>query len=801
MMKGDSMLNSLCRNVFLTCAAASAAVAGAQSTVTLRFTVWDGDVAQVALREEVKRFEAAHPNIKVKFEAADYQGYFDKLLTQYAANVAPDVVMMNPEFFQRFSRRGAFLPLNPFFDDVPGFDIKEYYPSIVKAHSLGDTVYVLPRDIAPIAIVYYNKRLFKEAGIPFPDGTWTWDWEPRPQLREKCFTWVIQQLSKKNAAGKPTQWGYVPGWPGLFIDQTYLSLGARVADDYENPTKLLYDDPRIARAFDWYADLALRKRWIPSNFDQVGTSSRQLFTQQRVAMYQSGIWDTPELRKEIQPVDQGGFEWDIALAPASKDGTRAYPTGGSGYAIMSKTKHPAESWLLAKWMAGPPGMLAMARTGIAQPAIRKLALQEPWIPGPNTPAAQQIPRNRIITDLAEPHVVFAPTGLFWPEVNGIAQQPWGQVFNGDEDARTALPRGNAVAQKRLDTLRQEQNLPPFNWPLATAIGLAIAGAIVGWIYWPERKIRRTSKEKRENRIAYLFILPWVVGTVVFTTGPMILSLLMSFADWDVIRDARWRALGNYYEAFAVDPTFWTSVRVTIVFTLVSVPLGLIAALSLAMLLNTKVKGMPLWRTCYYIPSIASAVALSLIWIRIFQPEGGLLNATIFGIDGRGGIPLLQTLMAPLTGANGQINWLQNDRTALGSLILMGIFGAGGGMVILLAALQGVPNFYYEAATLDGASPWRRFLKVTVPMISPALFFSLITGFIGSFQYFTQAFVMTQGGPNNATMFLMIMIYNNAFATIRMGYSSALAWLLFFIVLVFTIVQLKGNKYVYYEGAK
>jgi multiple sugar transport system permease protein len=241
--------------------------------------------------------------------------------------------------------------------------------------------------------------------------------------------------------------------------------------------------------------------------------------------------------------------------------------------------------------------------------------------------------------------------------------------------------------------------------------------------------------------------------------------------------------------------------VTLTYTIVSVPLGIAVSHGLALLLNLKVRGIAIWRTCYYIPAIASPIAGSLIWLKLFQPEGGLFNAFIFGNDGKGFIPGLAQLFSTVAGANGQVNWLQSETTALPSLIFMSMFGAGGGMLILLAALQGVPTYYYEAATLDGASAWRRFRNVTIPMISPALFFTLITGFIGTFQVFSQAYQMTQGGPNNATMFFMYFLYNSAFRTLRMGYASALAWVLFFVILIFTIIQLQGNRYVHYEGDK
>jgi len=766
----------------------------ARADITLRFTVWDGDESSNVLKKELAKFEAANPGVKVKFERSDFAQYFDKLLTQYAAGVAPDVVMMDPANFQRFARRGALLELNKFYGDVPGFDIKGYYPSIVKAHSIGDSLYVLPRDIAPIAVVYYNKTMFEKEGIAFPSPDWTWDFVPHPQKGDKDFLTVLKKFQKLNEQGKPKQWGYVPGWNTLLVDLFFFSTGGRYVDDPEDPKVLKFDDPRLMKAYQFVSDLTLKDKVIPSSFDQAGTNARQMFTQGKVAMFHSGIWETPQLRKEISPVSEGGFEWDVAIAPAFAGGTRAYPTGGSGYGIMSSTKHPKEAWRLSEWMAGKQGMLAMAKAGIAQPAIRKYALMEPWIPGPNTPAEQQVPANRIITDQAEPFVVFPPTGILYNEAANLARQPEALVYTGDARADAVFPGSNKIGQNRLDVLRRELDLPPFNWTAAGILGILIAVVLGIWIYAPEFGKRRTSRQKRENLAGYLFIMPWLFGLTVFTAGPMILSLLMSFADWDIIQPARWRGFGNYTEAATVDPVFWKSLSVTLIYTLVSVPAGIVISLILALLLNMPIKGIPLWRTCYYIPAMASPIAGSLIWIKLFQPEGGLLNAVLLKIPG------MLTLLGPLVGANGQVNWLQNEKTALPSLIIMSLFGAGGGMVILLASLQGVPTYYYEAATLDGANAWRKFKNVTIPMISPALFFSLITGFIGSFQVFTQAFQMTQGGPNNATMFFMLHLYNNAFRILRMGYASALAWVLFFVILIFTFIQLQGNKFVYYEGS-
>lgn len=768
--------------------------------VNLRFVVWDGEEGRPVLQKAVREFEKHYPWVKVKFEGVS-QNFQEKLLNQVAGECAPDVAMMDMNGFNRLAKRDAIYGLNAFIEKTPGFNLRGYYKPLVDAHSFRGELYVLPRDIAPIGIIYYNKEIFRKAGIPYPDGTWTWDFKPRPELREKCFTWVMQQLTKKDKNGKVLQYGFASGWPGAFLDTLVFSQGARYADDQEEPTKVLFDDPRIVNAVQFMQDIMLKEKWFPSPTELrsgLQASAHLLFAQGKLAMYEVGIWEVPAFRRELVPGKPEFFEWDIALAPAYKDGGRGAPTGGSGYAILKQTKHPWEAWLLTMWMAGPPGMAAMANAGIAQPGIRAQALQEPWTPGPNTPEEQAYPPSRIVTDEAVPYVVFNPTSDLWPEVVSHFNSQQDSVWLGIVDAKEAMRVATERAQARLDVLRAEQHLPKANWALGGTIGAALVGAILFWIYWPERKIRRTPKEKHESRTAYGFLMPWLLGMLFFTLGPMILSLLMSFMDWDAIRPAMYRGVKNYVELATVDPWFWKSLLVTSIYTVVAVPLGLVVSLALALLLNVKVAGMPLYRTFYYLPSLASGVASALIWRRVFQPEGGLLNTLIYGPDGNWNFLGLASLLKTVS-PDGPVNWLGNERTALAALILMSVWGAGGAMLILLAGLQGIPQHYYEAATIDGASPWIRFRSVTIPLLSPSLLFCLITGFIGSFQVFTQSFVMTSGGPNGATLFYMLHLYNNAFMSIRMGYASAMAWVLFFVILIFTLVQLRLTKYVYYEA--
>lgn len=765
--------------------------------------MWDGDEALKGVRKAAAEFEKAHPGIKVKVEPiADYNQYHQKMLTQYAANVAPDVAMMDPPHFQALAKRGALLNISKLIAETPGFDLSEYYKPIVEAHSFQGQLYVLPRDIAPMGLIYYNKDMFDELGIPYPDGTWTWDFKERPELKEKDFLWVLNKLKKVGKDGKVERWGMAPDWAGFWTESQAYQMGLKWADDKEEPTKVEFGSPGWVKIFESYEDFTKVQHYFPSQNDVtnvVQSTTQQLFVNKKVGMFMSGIWQVPNMRKFLKKGEKGWFEWDIAPLPAYAHGDQSCSSGGSGYSIFSSTKHPKEAWLLTQWMAGPPAMEIMARAGIAQPAIRKLALSDAWIPGPNTPADQQYPHNRIITDQLVKNSHFPPTSDLWPEVNSIISGRTNSIYTGTVSAKEAVPLAAKEANDRLQVLRKEQSLPEFPWGLGAGVGALIIAAILYGVYGREKRGKLTARQKSDNRSAYKFLAPWIFGMVVFTVGPMILSLLMSFAQWDIIQPARFRGLGNYAEAFSVDPRFWKSMIVTFYYTAVSVPLGIITALLLAMLLNQKVKGVPLFRALYYLPSMASLVAASLIWRRIFAPDDGLLNVLIYGPDGKGDLLGLGHMLSAIGGnPNAPVNWLGSEHTALPAMIIMSLWGVGGPMVILLAGLQGIPQHYYEAATVDGANPFHKFKSVTLPLLTPAIFFTLITGLIGSFQSFTQSLVMTDGGPNDATLFFMLHLYTQAFRSLRMGYASALAWVLFFIILLFTLLQFRMSKWVYYE---
>lgn len=291
----------------------------------------------------------------------------------------------------------------------------------------------------------------------------------------------------------------------------------------------------------------------------------------------------------------------------------------------------------------------------------------------------------------------------------------------------------------------------------------------------------TRRRLKQTIEGYLFISPWLIGFVLFTAGPVVASLVLSFFRWSLIEPPRFVGFENYARMFSGDPLFWKSLRVTLTYVMVAVPLQIVYALFLAILLNQKVRMIPVFRTIFYLPSVVSGVAISVLWLWLYQPDIGLINELLryVGIKGPA--------------------WLVSEQWALPALIGMSLWTVGGPMIIFLAGLQGIPQELYEAAELDGAGEWRKFRHVTLPMLSPAIFFNLVLGFIAGFQTFTQAYVMTRGGPLNATLFYALYLYLNAFTFLKMGYAAALAWVMFIIIMALTMIQLVlARRWVYYE---
>ncbi|MCB0058758.1 MAG: sugar ABC transporter permease [Caldilineaceae bacterium] len=300
-------------------------------------------------------------------------------------------------------------------------------------------------------------------------------------------------------------------------------------------------------------------------------------------------------------------------------------------------------------------------------------------------------------------------------------------------------------------------------------------------HWYDRLSPRTLAGRR-TLVGYIFISPFILGFLIWFMIPAGVALWLTAHDWNLISPPKYVGMKNLITMVG-DDRFWQSLKVTTIYTLVSVPVALVLGFGLALLLNQKVRGISVFRTVYYLPSIVPAVASAVLWAWIFNTEYGLANVGLRAI----GLP--------------KIAWLERPEWALPALIIVALWGFGSGMVIYLAGLQSIPDVFYEAADIDGAGRLAKLRHITIPLVSPVIFFNLIIGIIVTFQVFTAGFLITNGGPQNSTLFYVLYLYNNGFKFLKMGYSAALAWVLFLIVMLLTLFVFKYvGGMVHYEDA-
>lgn len=290
--------------------------------------------------------------------------------------------------------------------------------------------------------------------------------------------------------------------------------------------------------------------------------------------------------------------------------------------------------------------------------------------------------------------------------------------------------------------------------------------------------------KKDGKWFYIFISPWLIGFLGLTLGPILFSIYMSFTNWDLFQSPEFIGVDNYKNLLTDDPIFWKSVGNTFFYALISIPLGMSISLWIAYYLNKKIKGITFFRILFYLPSVVPVVASSLLFIHLLAPTEGLINQglAIFGIQGPA--------------------WLLDPNWVKPALILMSLWGVGGGVVLLLAGMKGIPQELYEAAAIDGAKSSQSFFHITFPMLTPVIFFNLVTGMIGALQTFAQVFIVTAGGPDNASQMVVPYLFQNAFQFYKMGYASAIAWVLFIIIMALTLVVFRSSAlWVHYEEGK
>lgn len=283
-------------------------------------------------------------------------------------------------------------------------------------------------------------------------------------------------------------------------------------------------------------------------------------------------------------------------------------------------------------------------------------------------------------------------------------------------------------------------------------------------------------QSKRNVVPYLFLLPWILGLLLFTAGPLLMSLVMSFFDWPVIGEMKFRGLGNFYEMFVKDKQFWSSLRISLTFTAIFVPLKIVIALFLAHILTKPLRFSNIFRTIFYLPTVVSSVAIAIIWSWLLNTEYGIVNYALEGL-----------------GIQGP-DWLNNTEAAFATLMLASVWAVGGLMLIFYTAMRSIPSELYEASLVDGAGPVRTFFKITLPLLGPTLLFNIITSVIGTLQSLDLVMLLTKGGPLNSTYMYGLFVYNNAFKNQRLGYAAANAWFMFVVIVILTAVLFYTSRY-------
>ena len=417
------MINSGCSNKTLSDSSAQ----GGKSPVEVRVAFWGGPDEVNIVTETINVWQKSHPDIIVRLDHTPYRGYVDKLLTRIAGRSAPDIICTEVDLFVTFQSKGALLDLTPYLKGDPDFNLKQFYPEIIDRFTVDGKLYAIPRDTAPFACVYYNKRLFDEAGVPYPKDDWNLD-----DLLD-----TAKKLTKIDDDERVTQYGfYTWAWQNFVY-----AFGGSLVDDVKDPSRCTMNSKESMAGLQFYSDLINKYKVHPTSIAMTNLAMgvQGMFMTGRLAMLSSGIWETPGLRK------MADLDWDIAMFPKGPTGIRAFGTGGSGYCILKESRNPKAAFEVIKALAGRSGQTMLADTGLAQPAIRDIAQSEHWALD-NKP-----PKNKTILDDAMKHVIYEPFHPAWREAKELYINPeLDLVFSGKRSVEDAVKNFTAKADVLLN---------------------------------------------------------------------------------------------------------------------------------------------------------------------------------------------------------------------------------------------------------------------------------------------------------------------------------------------------------------
>ncbi len=763
----------------------------------------------------VKEFSRRNPDINVRVMGMG-AGTMNpqKLMTSIVGNVAPDVINQDRFSISDWASRGAFTSLTPYIERDKNDPLTptpdKFYEAPWEEATYNGQIYGIPTG-ADNRILYYNKRVFREKAAELRAAGLDPDRAPRTWNEVLQYSKV---LTEKNPDGTLKRAGFMPNFGNSWLYMYAFQNNASFMS--EDRTKCTLYSPEAEEALQFM----IKGYEIVGGYEKAKSfesgflgKENDAFLTGKVAMKIDGDWIIASLARYGPAVDFGVAPPPVPDDRYFKRGRFANEeeqfvtwTGGFSLAIPRGARNPEDGWKYIKFATSLDGqMIEMGeqfkweklrgRMYVPRQVGNRLA---------NEQAFQRFkPNVKKYADAVEMHMSMAAHGRVRP-ATFVGQTLWNEHVKAMEAAnykktspKNALLAGQATVQRDLDAFFNKDRYPVVDLGIPTKIGIGLIGlCVVAFAVWFLR-LKLGKLARNEAKWAYLLISPWLVGFLVLTIGPMLASLFFSFTQYDVLNEARWVGAKNYQDLVGVDwPNVSKSLGNALYLAGVGVPLTLCTGLAIALLLNTASRGMRFYRTFFYMPAIVPGVASAVLWTWVLTPDAnkGLINAF-----------WSQTVTAWLGVAPP--GWIQSADWAKPALILMGVWGAGSGMVLWLAGLKGVPGSLYEAAGIDGASNKQLFWSITFPQLSPIIFFNMVMGFIGAMQEFDRMYIMKPSsdgpiGPDDAMLTPVYLLFRNAFETFKMGSASAIAWMIFGIILLLTFIQFKlAPRWVHYETDK
>ncbi|MBS1723139.1 MAG: extracellular solute-binding protein [Armatimonadetes bacterium] len=802
--------------VWVAVACTIAAVCHAQSPKPL--TVWGlaSGPDSKGLEAVIAEFERRNPDLRIK---STKMGSGDmnpqKLMTAIVGNVPPDVIAQDRFALSDWASRGAFRPL----DDLIARDHDkdplcpkpdQYYPAAWQETQYEGKTYGIPTG-ADDRILYWNRGIFRRHADELRKAGLDPERAPRTWTELLAYGKILTERDKR---GNMTVAGFIPNFGNSWL---YLY-------SFQMNASFMSADGKKCTLYSPQAEEALK--FMVKGYEQLGgydeaqkfqsgflANENDAFIVGKVAMKIDGDWImmslsryAPDLDFGVAPPPVPDDRYNKKGAFANEKDTFVTWIGGFSYAIPAGAKNVEGAWRFIKFFTSTEARLIEARAQANYERSRG-RVHIPRIQGQREANAAYLkeftPKNPNFAAALAMHVKLADVGRIRPPTM-VGQTLWSEHVKALETAcklekspKDALLISQAAVQRDLDAHLRYETLKPFDFrpPAAVIIGLLVLLAI--WSVWKFKSLKLGRLERQEAKWGYLLISPWLIGFMVFTFGPMMASLLMSFTQYNALSEARAVGFGNYAEMLSGDRESVLKAFGNVFYlTGIGVPLGIVTGLAVALLLNQAFKGIRVYRTIFYMPSIVPAIASAVLWSWVLSgdPNKGLVNS------------LWQNTLTPWLGVSPP-GWFTVADWAKPSLIMMGVWGAGGGMILWLAGLKGVPAQLYEAAHIDGANGWQQFWKVTLPMLSPIVFFNCVTGLISAVQEFDRIWVFMGAdtglaGPSDSLLTPVVHLFQQGFRFFKLGYASALAWVVFFVILALTLIQWRlKDRWVYVEADK